>query len=82
MHADYKELIALFAQYSNIKLCLSGHIHLADHVRYNNISYFCNGAVCGDWRKAPFYRQTKAGYAIVDLYNDGSFTNTYLDYNN
>lgn len=81
MHSDYKKIIDIFSQHTNIKLCVSGHLHLYDHVEYNGISYFCNGAVSGDWWNATEYKGTKAGYALIDLYDDGSFTNQYINYN-
>ena len=75
------ELVALFVQHPNVKACLSGHTHLLDQVVYNNVSYFCNGAVSGNWWKSELHRQTKAGYALFDLYDDGSVERTYLTYN-
>jgi predicted MPP superfamily phosphohydrolase len=80
MHADYKRMISIFNKYPNIRLCISGHTHLHDQVVYNNIAYFCNGAVSGNWWKTDHCQETKAGYAIIDLYDDGSFTNIYTDY--
>jgi len=80
MHTDVKEIVGLFSAHPNVKLCLSGHIHMQDTVRYNDISFYCNGAVSGDWWKNDTYKGTKAGFALVDLYNDGSHTNTYMSY--
>ena len=80
MHTDVKEIIGLFDQYPNVKLCLSGHIHMQDSVVYHGVSYCCNGAVCGDWWKHNIYNGTNAGYAIIDLFEDGSFSNTYMSY--
>lgn len=80
MHTDVKKIMGLFNQYQNIKICVSGHIHLYDEVRYNNISFYCNGAVSGDWWKNRAYHETQAGYAVIDLYDDGSFENRYIHY--
>ncbi len=80
MHTDVKDIVQLFSKHKNVKLCVSGHIHDYDHVSYNNVSFYCNGAVSGDWWKNEFYHQTPAGFAIVDLYEDGSFMNTYMAY--
>jgi Icc protein len=55
LHADAKELTTLFHKYPNIKACLSGHIHMIDHVNYLGIDYFCNGAVSGSWWKGDFH---------------------------
>lgn len=79
MHTDCVELVELFYKHKNIRLAVSGHIHLHDQVVYNGITYFCNGAVCGDYWFGKT-RQTKAGYAVIDLFSDGSFTNHYITY--
>ncbi|GAB3702120.1 hypothetical protein GCM10027592_31170 [Spirosoma flavus] len=74
------ELIKLFYQHPNVKAALSGHMHLLDRVDYNGVTYLCNGAVSGNWWKADTYQQTKAGYALFDLYDDGTVERTYLQY--
>ena len=74
------ELVALFANYPNVKTCLSGHTHLLDEVVYNNVRYYCNGAVSGNWWKSEMHRQTHAGYALFDLYDDGTIDRTYVAY--
>ena len=79
MHEDANELKNLFNHYPNVKLAISGHIHLLDRVEYNGVTYCCNGAVSGAWWGGN-YQQTKPGYAIIDLYSDGRFTNTYSSY--
>jgi 3',5'-cyclic-AMP phosphodiesterase len=79
MHIDARRLKTLFVAYSNVRLCLSGHIHLQDSAVYNGVTYACNGAVCGNWWRGN-YQETKPGYAVVDLYNDGSFNLEYLQY--
>ena len=40
MHTDITKIIALFYKHPNVKLCLSGHIHLRDKVVYNNVTLF------------------------------------------
>ncbi|MFN8358169.1 MAG: metallophosphoesterase [Spirosomataceae bacterium] len=79
MHSDANRLAQLFYQHKNVKICLSGHIHLLDKVEYNGVTYCCNGAVSGAWWFGS-YKQTPPGYALIDLYEDGSFTNTYINY--
>lgn len=79
MHEDANELKNLFAKHPNVKLALSGHIHLVDKVEYNGVTYCCNGAVSGAWWGGN-YQQTKPGYAIIDLYADGRFSNHYTPY--
>jgi len=79
MHTDTAKIIKLFNGYPNVKLCLSGHIHLRDKVVYNNVTYICNGAVSGAWWKGN-KRETAPGYGLIDLFADGSFTEQYVNY--
>lgn len=79
MHTDTAKIIRLFHQYSNVKLCLSGHIHLRDKVTYNEVTYLCNGAVSGAWWKGN-KRETAPGYGLIDLYADGRFEERYVNY--
>ncbi len=81
MHSDVQDIVSIFNAHNNVKLCVSGHIHMLDKVQYNNVTYCCNGAVSGDWWKNNMYHETPAGYALIDLFDDGSFTNTYINYN-
>ncbi|MBC9797333.1 metallophosphoesterase family protein [Sinomicrobium weinanense] len=87
MHSDYQALKTLFYKHRDkVKLCLSGHQHLLDSASYNGVSYFCNGAMSGFWWEKGdkssaakgYCQETPPGYAILELYNDGSFTNTYI----
>ncbi|MBO0929580.1 metallophosphoesterase family protein [Fibrella aquatilis] len=78
VHTDATRLIALFHQHPNVKLALSGHMHLLDRVEYNNVTYCCNGAVSGNWWSTDTYHETPAGYALIDLYTDGSYERTYV----
>ncbi len=43
MHIDARRIKTLFTAHPNVKLCLSGHIHLRDTVTYNDVAYACNG---------------------------------------
>jgi 3',5'-cyclic-AMP phosphodiesterase len=79
MHVDYRDLDALFVKHRNVKLCLSGHLHLLDKVEYNGVTHICDGAVCGDKWKGP-RQQTPEGYGLIDLYADGSFSHQYVSY--
>lgn len=76
MHADCRELDALFQKHRNVRLCLSGHIHLLDHCEYNGVTYICDGAVSGAKWKGP-KRETPEGYGLIDLFDDGSFEHRY-----
>jgi hypothetical protein len=79
MHTDTAAIIDLFYGHPNVKLCLSGHVHLRDKVVYNNVTYICDGAVSGAWWVGN-RRQTPPGYGLLDLYADGSFDERYMLY--
>ncbi|MGZ5220188.1 MAG: metallophosphoesterase family protein [Chitinophagaceae bacterium] len=79
MHTDFIELKKLFLQHPNIKVCLSGHIHLQDELDYLGIKYYCNGAVSGNWWKGSFQDFAPA-YAVIELNNDGSSTRKMIEY--
>ncbi len=85
-HTDRTYITDLFYKHKDKKIsCVSGHVHLFDKVYYNNVNYYCNGAMSGFWwedgdeKSASRYwvEQTPPGYAILDLYEDGSVENTY-----
>ena len=71
LHHDARELRDLFYQSKNVKVCLSGHIHLIDHVNYLGTDYYCNGAVSGGWWKGN-HQEFAPSYIIINLYDDGS----------
>ncbi|NLR59078.1 metallophosphoesterase [Chitinophaga polysaccharea] len=86
-HGDHQRLKTLFFQHRDkVKVCLSGHNHLADNAVYNDIRYCCNGAMSGFWwgkgdkesAGEGYYLETPPGYAILRLYADGSVKNDYI----
>lgn len=79
MHIDARKIKDLFAKHPNVKLCLSGHMHMADRVDYLGVGYICSGAVCAGWWNGP-NQGCPEGYGVVDLYNDGTFDSRYVDY--
>lgn len=79
MHSDHLRLKDLFARHPNVKICVSGHTHLVDRVDYNGVSYLCNGAVSGNWWNGR-HKDCDEGYALIDLFDDGSFENQYVKY--
>ena len=79
MHVDARKLKSLFHSHPNVKLCLSGHIHLVDVVDYLGVRYACNGAVCGSWWDGD-YQEFGPGYAMIDLYDDGSNDVSFKQY--
>jgi len=80
MHIDAKSLINLFQKHENIKVCISGHIHLVESLLYQNIHYHCSGAVSGNWWKDEPYENTHKGYGLFELYENGSHTFKYVTY--
>ena len=80
MHQDFRRLRTLFRQHPNVKLALSGHIHLVDRVDYLGVSYICDGAVCGNWWRGNLFGDCDAGYGLLDLYDDGTFDHQYVTY--
>lgn len=88
-HGDHKALKSLFYKHKDkVRLCLSGHQHLLDQAWYNQVSYFCNGAMSGYWwgkgddKSAAdfYYQETPPGYAILKLYTDGRYENNYIPF--
>lgn len=79
VHIDAWIIDDLFHRYSNVKVGISGHIHLLDKVVYNNVTYYCNGAVAGSWW-GGCYHQAPPGYALINLYEDGTFNREYVAY--
>lgn len=86
-HSDHKELKKLFYKHKDkVRVCLSGHQHLLDRAWYNDVHYFCNGALSGFWwgdgdsesAGKQYYLETPPGYAILKLYSDGKVENEYF----
>jgi predicted MPP superfamily phosphohydrolase len=80
MHLDSGGLLGMFKDRPNVKLALSGHMHLIDRVDIRQTSFICDGAVCGSWWKGD-YHGFEEGYGLIDLYDDGSFEHQYVAYN-
>ena len=79
MMTDSSRFVAAFAKCPNVKLALSGHVHEVDRIDYQGVSYLCNGAVSGNWWKGR-HKQCDEGYAILDLFDDGTFENRYVPF--
>lgn len=79
MHADSEAIRACFAKHANVRLCLSGHTHRLDRVEFQGVTYLCNGAVSGNWWKGKHF-EVDEGYAVLDLYRDGSFDCAYTPF--
>jgi Icc protein len=80
MHVDARKIKNLFSEYPNIKLAISGHVHLADKTNYLGIDYLCNGAACGAWWLGK-YQEFPPMYAIIDLFDDGTYNSQLVHYN-
>lgn len=79
MHLDARHLKSLFRQHPNVKLCLSGHIHLQDRLEYLGVHYLCNGSVSGDvWRGNC--QDFDPCYFLIDLFDDGSHLAQVVNY--
>jgi Icc protein len=78
MHRDVKPLLDLLKGY-NVRLLLSGHIHLVDRVEYLGMTFVCDGAVSGAWWKGA-NQEFAEGYGVIDLWPDGSFKHEYVTY--
>jgi 3',5'-cyclic AMP phosphodiesterase CpdA len=78
-HIDARRLKDLFRKHPNVKVCLSGHVHLADDVTYLGVRYLCNGAVSGGWWKGD-YQEFPPAYAIVDFHEDGTVERQLVPY--
>ena len=79
IHADADRFQKLFALHRTVKACVSGHMHLVEQLDFQGVRYLCNGAVSGGWWKGK-NRDTDFGYALVDLFDDGSVERQYIPY--
>lgn len=79
VHIDARRIVELFHEHDNVKVSISGHLHLLDKVVYNEVTYYCDGAVCGNWWEGS-YHQTPPGFALINLYEDGTFDREYVTY--
>ncbi len=80
VHLDFRRIHALFKKHPNVKVALSGHLHLVDHIDYSGVTYLCNGAVSGAWWRGTHMNECDAGYAMLNLYDDGSVEREYVNY--
>jgi Icc protein len=53
MIMDAPRLVRLFESHPNVKLCVSGHIHVLERLDMQGVSYICGGAVSGSWWRSP-----------------------------
>jgi 3',5'-cyclic AMP phosphodiesterase CpdA len=76
MHNDVGALLGVLGPY-NVRLALSGHIHLVDRVDYGGITFSCNGSICGNWwgPRSPGF---DPGFGVIDVWPDGVFRHEYV----
>lgn len=79
IHIDGDRFQTLFARRRTVKACASGHMHLIEQLDYQGVRYLCNGAVSAGWWKGR-NRDTDFGYAVVDLFDDGTVERRYVPY--
>lgn len=78
-HIDARRLWKLFWQHRNVKICLSGHSHQIEDLKYHGINYLNDGAISGDWWNGA-YMDSPPGYMSLNLYADGSVTTEFIVY--
>ncbi|MEN8254747.1 MAG: metallophosphoesterase [Verrucomicrobiota bacterium] len=79
MHIDSRRITNLFAKHPNVKLCISGHMHMVDRVEYKGTTYICDGSISGNWWKGS-NRGFSEGYGVFDLHADGTFAHEYTTF--
>lgn len=79
MHIDARRLKNLFRKHPQVKLAVSGHIHLVDDASYLGVRYACNGAVSGSWWGGSFH-EFAPSYALIDLNADGTSAIQTVEY--
>jgi Icc protein len=70
--SNAREVVKLFREAGNVKVCFSGHTHMIDRCDFGGTSYICGGAVCGGWWNGANQGFPPA-YTQVDLMSDGRF---------
>ena len=68
-----REVIQLFREAGNVKLCMSGHTHMNDRCEFAGTTYVCAGAVSGGWWKGP-HQGFNPSFTQIDLLTQGEFT--------
>ena len=49
MFNDAMRVVDLFSRHPNVRLCVSGHIHIVERLEFQGVTYWCGGAVSGAW---------------------------------
>lgn len=79
VHIDARRIYQLLGQHPNVRLCLSGHTHQVEDLRYHGVKYLTNGAICGDWWRGAYF-DFPPGYVLVTIFADGSSESEFIAY--
>jgi Icc protein len=79
VHIDARRLWKLFWQHPNVRLCLSGHTHQVEDLRYHGVKYLTDGAIAANWWNGAYF-DFPPGYVVVTLYADGSSEGEFIAY--
>ncbi|HEX7260186.1 MAG TPA: metallophosphoesterase [Luteolibacter sp.] len=74
-----KQWRELFFTRPHVKLALSGHNHMVDCCRMDQVTYICGGAVCGGWWEGA-YQHFAPVFTVLDLHPDGTFKHKFIEY--
>lgn len=77
--SDGMRVHRLLKQHRQVKVCISGHIHMNERIELDGLTYICDGAVSGAWWKGREDRCGE-GYGLFDLYENGTFQHEYVEY--
>ena len=75
----HRRLWELLWKHPNVKICLSGHSHQIEDLKYHGVRYLNDGAISGNWWKGDYF-DSPPGYMSLNLYADGSVTTEYVVY--
>jgi 3',5'-cyclic-AMP phosphodiesterase len=75
-HRDGGRVVDLVARHPNVRLCLSGHLHMEEAVEFRGVTHLNVAAVAGNWwnEETPAFRGFGPAFATVDLFADGNFS--------
>jgi 3',5'-cyclic-AMP phosphodiesterase len=79
MHIDARWLWQLFGQHPNVRLCLSGHSHQVEDLRYHGVKYLTDGAISANWWSGPYF-DFPPGYVMLTLHTDGASESRFVTY--
>lgn len=74
VHSDAVRIKDLFCRHPDVRLGLSGHLHMQERIAYLGVTYACSGAVSGNWWNVenPKFHEFGSAVAIIDCFDDGT----------